>query len=367
MTEPAEHPDAGTLDVLVFPRDGNPYQARLYEALAAVGVRSRYVGCRSRSHSLNLLLMPAEMLFWSRRGARILHIHWVFAFEFPGSQHSRFRRRLSYLWYLVVLWSAHRCRLRVVWTIHNVLPHQRVFPDDVGARRRLLRAASLVIAHSQQALDDLERVVEAPRHAIVAPHPRFHEGEAPSRRRALPRRVLMFGRISAYKGVEETIDAFESVVSTTTVELTITGECADSELRRRLEDLAARRPERVHLHLEHVPDEELASLFAAHDVQWLPYRRSTTSGAAIMGAQMGMALAISDLPSFAEVPGLRLGQDTAALAAALSEIDGMSPERLEELSAASARWAAQQGSWSDMAHATSRAMAAILTPPRPLT
>jgi glycosyltransferase involved in cell wall biosynthesis len=348
------------LQVLVFPRDGNPYQSRLYDALGRIGVRSRYVGQLGPSHSLNLLLLPAELLFWRIRGARILHVHWVFGFEFTGSYRNAWLRRASYLWYLVVLGCAASIGIRVVWTLHNLLPHQQVFPDDVRARRRLLGAASLVIAHSSQALAELEDTVGAPRRAIVISHPRFHDGPAPPRRFSLPRRVLLFGRIAAYKGVEETADAFDRVAPTTSIELTVAGECHDPSLRERLVGLARRHPERVHLRLEHVPDGDLAALFADHDVQWLPYRRATTSGAAMMGAELGIPLAVSELPTFDAVPGLRLGQDREALANVLRTIDTMPADQLSELSALSVQWSAAQGSWDDMAQETKRQMLALL-------
>ena len=337
------------LEVLVFPRDANPYQSRLYDALDRIGVRSRYVGELGPSHSLNLLLLPVELLLGRIRGTRILHLHWVFGFEFTGSYKRARLKWVSYLWYLVVLGSARALGIRIVWTLHNVLPHQPVFPDDVRARRRLLGAASLVIAHSPQALAELRQVVGEPRRAVVLAHPRFHEREAPGPRGAATRRVLLFGRIAAYKGVEETIDAFDQVAGSTSLELTIAGECHDPHLRERLGVLAASHAGRVRVRLEHVPEHELSALFADHDVQWLPYRRAATSGAAIMGAEMGLPLAISALPAFDDVPGLRLGQDRESLAGTLREIDTMPADRLTDLSTLSIQWSRSQGTWDEVA------------------
>jgi glycosyltransferase involved in cell wall biosynthesis len=350
------------LELLAFPRDGNPYQSRLYDALGRLGVRTRYVGELSPSHSLNLLALPAELLVRRVRGTRILHVHWVFGFEFTGSYRNAWLRRASYVWYLVVLGCARAMGIHVVWTLHNVLPHQQVFPDDVRARRRLLSASSLVIAHSPQALGELRDTVGVPRHAIVMPHPRFHDAVASPRRSSVTRRVLLFGRIAAYKGIDETVSAFDDVAATTSVHLTVAGECDDPALQDRLRELARRHPDRVHLRLQHVPDDELRALFAAHDVQWLPYRQATTSGAAMMGAEMGIPLAISELPAFDAVPGLRLGQDREALAGALREIDTMSADRLAQMSEQSVRWSAAQGTWDDMARETKRELVALLAP-----
>lgn len=354
-------------EILVFPRDANPYQSRLYDALQRAGVRSRYIGDLGPSHTVNLLLMPAELIWWRLRGARILHLHWVFGFAFTGSERNGLVRRASYAWYLLVLACARLAGVRIVWTLHNVLPHQQVFPDDRMARRRLLRAASLVIAHSERALTELRDAVGRPRHAVVVAHPGFDAGAVIGRRNAFPRRVLMFGRIAAYKGVEETIEAFAGVAATTTVELMLAGDCPDPRLRARLEDFSRRHPDRVHLQLGHVPEDQLPALFAAHDVQWLPYRRATTSGAAILGAQMGIPLAVPDLPAFDDVPGLRLGQAPGALADALRTIDAIDEHRLAELSALSLQWSAGLGTWDDMARVTRAAILTMTESSAPIT
>lgn len=354
-------------EVLVFPRDANPYQSRLYEALLRAGVRSRYVGDLGPSHTANLLLMPLELLWRRSRGARILHLHWVFGFAFTGSERSALVRRASYVWYLVALACARVTGIRIVWTLHNVLPHQQVFPHDRLARRRLLRAASLVIAHSPQALADLRDEVGEPRRAVVMPHPNFDARTAIGRRNASPRRVLLFGRITAYKGVDETIKAFDDVAAWTSVELTVAGICPDPGLRARLTALQSRHPDRVRLRLGHVPEDELAALFAAHDIQWLPYRRSTTSGAAVLGAQLGIPLAVPELPAFDDVPGLRLGQDAEALATGLRTIDAIDEDRLTELSALSREWSTGLGTWDEMAQKTKQEMLTMTASHRPPT
>jgi beta-1,4-mannosyltransferase len=354
-------------EILVFPRDANPYQSRLYDALRRAGVGSRYIGDLGPSHTVNLLLMPAELIWWRLRGTRILHLHWVFGFAFTGSERNGLVRRASYAWYLLVLACARLSGVRIVWTLHNVLPHQQVFPDDRRARRRLLASASLVIAHSERALTELHDAVGRPRRSVVVAHPGFDAGTAAGRRNAFPRRLLMFGRIVAYKGVEETIEAFDDVSAATTVELTVAGNCPDPRLRARLDELQRRHPDRVHLQLGHVPEDELPTLFAAHDIQWLPYRGATTSGAAILGAQMGIPLAVPDLPAFEEVPGLRLGPEPGALANALHTVDAIDERRLAELSTLSLQWSAGLGTWDDMAQLTREALLTMTASRPPIT
>jgi len=48
--------------ILVFPRDDlNPYQRLLYDEMGRLGARVTYLGRLTPSHTLNLLLLPAEL------------------------------------------------------------------------------------------------------------------------------------------------------------------------------------------------------------------------------------------------------------------------------------------------------------------
>jgi hypothetical protein len=54
-----------------------------------------------------------------------------------------------------------------------VLPVTPVFEDDLAARRRLVAACDLVIAHSQATLDQLAELGIAPQRSVVIPHGPF--------------------------------------------------------------------------------------------------------------------------------------------------------------------------------------------------
>ncbi len=351
------------LSIVVFPKDSNPYQRNLYDALAQQGVRISYAGAHTGSRTTNLALLPLELAVRRLRGAQVLHLHWVWGFMLTGADRWMPMRRLTGVWYAAVLSWARLIGLRIVWTLHNVLPHERLFVDDVAARRRLLRACDLVIAHSGASLEALEQQVGAPRHACVIPHgpvrnrqtrlERHNGGEAPLS-------LLFFGLVARYKGVEDVMEALREVAADTTLTLTVAGDCVDAGLRPAVEKLAASLPERVTLRLERIPDEELETLFAAHDAMILPYRRATTSGAAILGCEMGMPIIISDLPAFRDIPAIRAAPGPESLAATLRRLDAMDREELSALGAIALEWAQQRVTWTDVARQTRNELESLL-------
>ncbi len=124
---------------MVFPRDPNPYQELLYAGLKPSGFGVVYVGELTSSHTLNMILLPFEIVVRRIRGSRHLHVHWIFGFA--ASILGRFAplRRLSQWWFRLFLFTARHSGVDVVWTVHNVTPHDRVFANDDAARRMLVR------------------------------------------------------------------------------------------------------------------------------------------------------------------------------------------------------------------------------------
>ena len=111
-----------------------------------------------------------------------------------------------------------------------------------------------------------------------------------------------FRPVQEYKGVDDLLSAFSAIPDGIAAHLTVAGKCDDPELRSRLHELADTTGARVVLRLEHVPEEEVALLFAATEVVVLPFRRVTTSGSAMLALSHGKPLIVPDLPGLADLP-----------------------------------------------------------------
>jgi glycosyltransferase involved in cell wall biosynthesis len=355
--------------IFALPRDRNPYQELLYGPMRSGGAVIRYGGELTGSRTVNLLLLPAELLLCRLCGYTIFHLHWVFAFWFTGSQRYAMLLRLSRLWFMLVLALARRFSFKVVWTAHNALPHTPVFDDDVKARRALIRASDLVLAHSESALDELAQFGVPLRHGRVVPHgpilaPGVAELSPLSARQ--PRQILFFGRIAAYKGVEDLLQAVRDLGRP--LDLVVAGECPDGELHGRLV-AAAGDSDRVTLRLEHVADEAIAPLFAAADAVVFPFRKVTTSGSIHLALASGRCVVVPDLPAFAELPAgavLKYPPGIAGLRTALRRVAAMDPDALGRIGAAG-RAATGSLDWRQIAAQTFAAISEISAPARTCT
>jgi glycosyltransferase involved in cell wall biosynthesis len=356
------------MKILVFPRDNsNPYQHLLYGEMQRLGARVTYVGRLTPSHTLNLLLLPLELVARRVTGGRLVHLHWVFAFFLPGSGRFPVLRRLAQAWFAVWLCTIRMLGVRLVWTAHNTLPHGPVFADDLSARRALVEASDLVIAHSQAALEELKTLGAVPVRSAVIQHGPLAPTTTPAASLRTPgtgdgpRRFVFFGKVRDYKGVEELLAAFSAVPDELAAHLTVAGECDNPQLRKRLDALARRGGRRIVLRLEQVSEEEVTPLLAAADAVVMPYRRITTSGSAMLALAHGRPVIIPDLASLADLPKqavVRYDGTVPALSAALVRVARADATTLAMMSAA-ARAYSENITWQDIAARTMSEMISL--------
>ncbi len=354
-----------TLKVLAFPRDSNPYQSLLYEELERLGVAVTYAGELTPSRTVNVLLLPFELALRRLRGARLLHIHWVFGFAFPAVP--RAGRVVAQLQFALVLLVCRALGIRIIWTAHNVLPHSPVFANDLLARRWLVQASAVVVTHDERALAELNQLGLRPRRAAVIPPGPFAppvraQALRPAGSEAGPWRLLFFGKISPYKGVEELLIAATELDPDVELEIVVAGECDDPALAERLRTLARAGRGRVELRLHRVPDDDVSPLIESADAVVLPYLAVTTSSTLLVAQQHARPVLVSNLPAFAELDGaapVRYDGTVAGLRDALCRFASLQPW---ELAAAGAAAAAQASgaSWLDAARATYAAFMAAL-------
>jgi glycosyltransferase involved in cell wall biosynthesis len=341
--------------IVAFPWDPNPYQRLLYGEMEKLGAQVTYAGRLTPSHTLNVILLPFELAVWRLRGARVVHLHWVFGFALTGGDQFPALRALAQFWFLLWLWTIRALRMRLVWTAHNVLPHDRVFADDVAARVTLARRSDLVVAHGDHVVPGLASLGAVPRRSTVIRHGPFLPTMSAQSLRvpgssAGPRHLLFFGRVQAQKGVEDLLEAFLSLPDGVPCHLTVAGECRDRDLRRRLETAASERPGQMTLRLQRIPEDEVTGVLSSADVVVLPFRQVTTSGSAILALCHGRPVVVPDLAlwDLPECAVIRYDGNVESLRAVLTRVVAASAEDLATMSAA-AREGTDSSGWAESA------------------
>lgn len=151
----------------------------------------------------------------------ILHLNWPNLFYHSSSNAEATRRAAEYAQFLTY---ARSLGYRLVWTVHNLYPHERPCPDiDRIVQTFLAQVADALIVHCQSAAEEVKRhfypaspVYVIPIGNFVDAYPNQISRVAARRRLSLPEEsfvYLNFGKLRAYKGVTALIDAFLEIAT----------------------------------------------------------------------------------------------------------------------------------------------------------
>ena len=264
---------------------------------------------RSLSFWEHRLLLKAVFQAPSRS---LLHYHW---FEIQD-----LRSLAGMVWKWFCLFWFRKRGGKIVWTIHNRMPHNPVFPRlNLVMRRWLASVSDRIHLHCREIADDVQEYyrVDASK-IVVLPHPTFEARilerttalNTLSQTRNLPINpkdtlFLMFGQISHYKQIVPVCDLFaamkgaeplaESGPAGGTEQQTESGPAGgvyrlliagpvkkgQQSVLRQIQTIAD-HSDNIHIIADWIPDEEMDLLFSASDCVILNMKEIWMSGVAMM-------------------------------------------------------------------------------------
>ncbi|WFR65949.1 glycosyltransferase [Curtobacterium flaccumfaciens] len=213
---------------------------------------------------------------------------------------------------------------RLVWTIHNVLPHDaRHLELELELNRYLAATADAVhVMNSATASAvspyyslDTSRVVHIPHPSYQGVYPgsvTHSEARASLGLRDDDRTVLAFGQMRPYKGLDVLVDAVRRLAPADRPVLLLAGRTTDED-RASIDALLGDDVRAVREH-DHVDDIDVQRWFRAADVAVFPYRRVLNSGSLHLAASFGVPSVLPDEPHLRAEFGTRGGSSGSTLA-----------------------------------------------------
>jgi len=333
-----------------------PYDAGLSEGLSAARVNICWATRRLRDHEEHEL-DPAlqRQIFYpvTDRGRRLNSTIWR---RFKGFEHIAglatllaLARRFDvvhFQWAMVPYLDAVATRILqamsipVVLTVHDTTSFNGKVMSrwQTGGTQVMWRSADHIIVHTGASREVVVSAGADPGRVTVVPHgPIAKPSGASSRRESGRWRIILFGRLQSYKGVDLLIEALGELdpVVRDQLDVVIAGEPVID-----LAPLAARAQALgvshiVHFEPRYFSSAEMGDLLSSADCFILPYRAIDASGVLYLVSQFDRWIVASDLGAFREEIGddMEAGElvppgDISALAAAIRRSIGRRPRRL---------------------------------------
>lgn len=273
----------------------NPYQTGLIGGIEAAGVAV---------HPIDANRLFPLLSAWREKGRPdAVHIHWAHRFIDTDRRGSTIIAALLSIRTLIEVLVLRVFGIPVVWTIHNVLSHERRAPRvELAYRHLLARSVQAMIVHCEAAGDRVLETYRLPDRIATditaIPHGNYDPFYDRSLTQAEARArldlseevpvLLFFGMIRSYKRVPTLIDRFGRITAEE-AQLLVVGNPWNERLRREVATAAAEHAN-VRTVLEYVPDEDVETYLTAADAIVLPYDGILTSGSAILGMTFGRAV-----------------------------------------------------------------------------
>lgn len=268
---------------------GNPYQHLMMEGLRSESDFRVIHGIKGKFFALFLTA-------WTLRPDYI-HIDWL---------HSYYLRRTEWMtWilfplFVVQVWVVrHIFGIKLVWTLHNIWPHDMPkYGPYKWARRYFARNCTWIRVFDEGTIDRAAEVLGvSPNKFRVVPegdYTSFYPNTISSAEARVQlglgdkEKVLLYlGLIKPYKGVLELMTLFNQIPETEDTRLVIAGKAMDN---RYLEALRKQLNSRILFHEGFVDTNQLQVYYNAADVVVLPFKAIENSGSAILAMGFGKAI-----------------------------------------------------------------------------
>ncbi len=270
---------------------GNPFQSLLYNGLPDVAVRPTPAYDAATALRLARALQGGPQL--------ALHLHWLNVVTARAADERAAAEKVDA--FLGQLDEATQVGARLIWTVHNVMPHDSVFPEqDARLRRAVVARAERVHVMSRRTVELVAPIFPLPAEKVLeVPHPSYdgvyssHLSRSRARQElGVPERAvvhLVIGALKPYKGLTELSAAFDEVTRQEPGRhvLLAAGAPDRSAEARDFARWAGLHPAVVAF-TGKVPSDDMQVFLKAADLALFPYRRSLNSGALALTCTFGL-------------------------------------------------------------------------------
>lgn len=280
-------------------RKVNPYTYDLYTRLVDYGA------VVDQATTRRLLANPAPDIW---------HIHWK-------EELLKFSNPLKVIHRLLLFWRrlriAKKRGIQIVWTIHNLGPHEKKHPYIEQIFWKIFLPKVDLCIHLSESGHNLAvkkfPIIKKKQSAVI-PHPHYRESYENKISQVFAREklnieknafvILFIGQIRRYKNVPQLIKTFAKIEAEN-ARLLIAGRPRERSLKKEIKSLASHDP-RVILKLGFIEESDIQFYLNAANIMIAPYRNIFNSGTALLSLSFNVPIVApraGSLPSLEQEVG----------------------------------------------------------------
>jgi len=189
-------------------------------------------------------------------------------------------------------------KYKLVWTVHNVIPLQKQFSDDIRVVKILSKLADTKIVHSKNTINKMHVLGLNTNNSHIIPHGNYIDVYKNEINRNDSRKYFMFkeddyiflffGIIQQYKGVEDLLSSFVKLSKKEkNVKLLIAGRCYDNNIKQKLNWYRNEYKDSIKICNNYIDDDIVQYYYNCADVVVYPVKEITTSGSVMLAQTFG--------------------------------------------------------------------------------
>ena len=308
------------MKILVFPeeRGVNPYQDNLYNGLKKFNneISIKYFSTSFFNKYIlgifNIPIFPKLIWYKINKKFQIIHIHWTFPLRFPF-EHKIFKF-IDYYYQLTFLKLIKLLRYKIVWTVHEILPHDVETSDDLSLRKYLSEISDAKIVHSHSTIIEMNKMGLSTENTIVIPHGNYISNYENVVNKSEARRklgidksdfvFLHFGVIEERKGINTLLETFSKIIKKD-VKLLLVGKIPDSpdkSMNKLLGEMKRQLGNNFILIDKFIRPNDAQYYFSASDIVVLPFKKIGTSGTVILSLSFGKPIICPKIGNIIDLP-----------------------------------------------------------------
>lgn len=245
------------------------------------------------------------------KGADFIHVDWIHQYYIRKNAVLTFLQ--LFLFYSDIILTCIFFRVKLIWSIHNIFPHDRnnnifltlprILFSRIVSKVRVFNPDTVATVSSKLRISR-NKIAVIPEGNYIGYYPNHiakNDSKAVLGLSANDKTILYFGSIRPYKGVENLIDAFKEI-SDPDWQLLIVGDVKDQEYKKLIENRASDF-KRIVLRFIFVSVDEVQLYFNSCDIVALPFQNIENSGSIKLAMGFGCPIITKKTRVFSELLG----------------------------------------------------------------